>query len=193
MASAKLVRQEIYRYEAGKRTPRDWLAPIAQALGLSVPVLISDQPHADSLSGIWLSRYTYESTSMGRVTRSRYVVLRHLGNRLHGERLPGSNDSPIFLGTKDGPALTGTWSERTAAEGHHRGAVYHGALQLLVGITARTMSGMWVGFDRSFRVDSGAWSFTFETADTSRQALTRFNKPPATSVDPQPVRSPSGS
>ncbi|EDY44241.1 conserved hypothetical protein [Streptomyces sp. SPB074] len=103
----KLGRQEIYRYETGRRTPRDWLAPIAQALGLSVQALSGGQPDADSLSGIWHSRYTYESTKRGQVTRHHYVVVRQLGNRLHGESLPGSNDSPIFLDfTKDGPALT---------------------------------------------------------------------------------------
>ncbi|WP_406122217.1 helix-turn-helix transcriptional regulator [Streptomyces sp. NBC_00989] len=175
----KLGRQEIYRYETGKRTPRDWLAPIAQALGLSVHVLSGDQPDADSLSGIWHSRYTYESTSRGKVTRHHYVIMRQVGNRLHGESLPGSNDSPIFVDlTKDGPALTGTWTERTAAEGYYKGAVYHGAVQLLVEITGRSMEGMWVGFDKSFTINSGPWSLTYETADTSRRALTRFNRPP---------------
>lgn len=175
----KLGRQEIYRYETGKRTPRDWLAPIAQALGLSVHVLSGDQPDADSLSGIWHSRYTYESTSRGQVTRHHYVIMRQVGNRLHGESLPGSNDSPIFLDlTKDGPALTGTWTERTAAEGYYKGAVYHGAVQLLVEMTGRSMEGMWVGFDKSFTVNSGPWSLTYETADTSRRALSRFNRPP---------------
>lgn len=131
-----------------------------------MPVLSGEQPHADSLSGIWHSRYTYESTSMGQVTRHHYVIFRQVGNRLHGESLPGSNDSPIFLDlTKDGPALTGMWTERTAADGHYKGAVYHGALQLMVDLTGRTMHGMWVGFDKSLTVNSGPWSLTYVTTE----------------------------
>lgn len=175
-----LGRQEIYRYEKGTRTPRDWLAPIAQALGMSVQVLGGEHPSdAGSLSGIWYSRYTYVSTGQGEVSRHHFLIMREVGNRVHAESLPGSNDSPIFLDlTRDGPALTGTWTERTAAEGYYRGAVYHGALQLLVELTGRSAAGMWVGFDKSFTVGSGPWSLTYETADTSRRAVSRFNRPP---------------
>ena len=45
-------------------------------------------------------------------------------------------------------------------------------------MTGRSMEGMWVGFDKSFKVNSGPWAMTYETADTSRRALTRFNRPP---------------
>lgn len=175
-----LGRQEIYRYEKGMRTPRDWLGPIAQALGMSTHVLSGAQPgDAGALSGIWRSEYTYTSTKRGEVRRRHHVIVREVGNRLHCESLPGSNDSPIFLDfTRDGPALTGTWTERTAIEGHYRGAVYHGALQLLVDLTGRRAEGKWVGFDKSFQVDSGPWKLSFETPDTSRRAVTRFNRPP---------------
>ncbi|EDY44243.1 DNA-binding protein [Streptomyces sp. SPB074] len=88
------------------------------------------------------------------------------------DRLP---DSPLHESAR----LTGTWTERTAAEAYYRGAVYHGALQLLVEMTGRSMDGLWVGFDKSFTVNSGPWSLTYETADTSRRALSRFNRPPA--------------
>ncbi|MFG2862533.1 helix-turn-helix domain-containing protein [Streptomyces sioyaensis] len=176
-----LGRQEIYRYEKGIRTPRDWLPAIAQALGLSVQALSGeDSGGGEALTGIWCSRYTYHSTSRGQVTRRHFVNLRRIGNRLYGESLPGSNDSPIFLElTQDGPALTGTWTERTAAEGYYKGAVYHGAVQLLVDLPGCTMDGMWVGFDKSFKVNSGPWTLTYESADTTRRALARYNRPPA--------------
>ncbi|MEV0849285.1 helix-turn-helix transcriptional regulator [Streptomyces sp. NPDC049954] len=175
-----LGRQEIYRYEKGTRTPRDWLPAIAQALGLSVYVLGGEQPAGGgSLSGVWHSRYTYVSTGKGEVTRHHHVLIRQTGNRLRGESLPGSNDSPIFLDlNQDGPALTGTWTERTAAGGYYRGAVYHGALQLLVEPTGRDMAGKWVGFDKTFQVDAGPWQLSFVTADTTRGTLARLNRPP---------------
>lgn len=144
--------------------------------------LSGDEPgkSEDSLSGVWHSQYTYISTGKGEITRHHYVIMRQIGNRLHGESLPGSNDSPIFLDlTRDGFALTGTWTERTAAEGRYKGAVYHGALQLIVEPTGRGMAGKWVGFDKSFTVDSGPWALSYETADTSRRALFRFNRAPS--------------
>ncbi len=175
-----LGRQEIYRYEKGTRTPRDWLGPIAQALGMSTQVLSGQQPgQSGELSGVWRSEYTYTSTRRGQVSRYHFVLVREIGNRLHCESLPGSNDSPIFLDlTRDGPALTGTWTERTAAQGYYKGAVYHGALQLLVDLTGRSAEGKWVGFDKSFSVDAGPWRLTFESPDTSRRTLMRFNRPP---------------
>ncbi|MFG3252899.1 DNA-binding protein [Streptomyces sp. NPDC048172] len=147
---------------------------------MSVQVLGGQQPgNTGELSGVWRSQYSYISTRRGEISRHHYVVVREIGNRLHCESLPGSNDSPIFLDlTRDGPALTGTWTERTAAEGYYKGAVYHGAVQLLVDPTGRRAEGKWVGFDKSSTVDSGPWTLTYETPDTSRRALMRFNRPP---------------
>ncbi|MBR7676671.1 helix-turn-helix domain-containing protein [Streptomyces daliensis] len=180
VSTDSLGRQEIYRYEKGTRTPRDWLGPIAQALGMSAQTLGGDQPADNgSLSGIWRSEYTYTSTGKGEVARYHFMVIREVGNRLHVESLPGSNDSSVFLDlTRDGQALTGTWTERTSVAGYYKGAVYHGALQLLVELTGRSATGMWVGFDKEFVVNSGPWSLYFETADTSRRALSRFNRSP---------------
>jgi hypothetical protein len=62
----------------------------------------------------------------------------------------------------DGSILTGTWVEHTSPDGHYRGAVYHGALQLVLDPTGRKMTGRWVGFGRDHEVNSGPWELTFK-------------------------------
>lgn len=95
-----------------------------------------------SLRGIWHSHYTYESTGRGPITRHHHVIVRQEGNRLSVESLRDSNDSPVSLSmTMRGPIGTGTWTEHTAVDGYYQGAVYHGALQVIVDPTGRTMAG----------------------------------------------------
>lgn len=170
-----LGRQEIYRWEKGKRTPREWLAFIAKALGTTQDVLTSPEPgiaYGPSLGGIWHSHYAYESTARGIISRHHHVVILQSGNRLSAESLPNSNDSPVSLAlTMRGPIGTGTWTEQTAVDGFYQGAVYHGALQVIVDPTGRSMAGKWVGFDKEFRVDSGPWNL--ELVDTATDAATR--------------------
>ncbi len=178
-----LGRQEIYRWEKGKRTPREWLPFIAKAVGLTQDELTApDAPVADgiALGGIWHSRYAYESTGRGAITRHHYVVIRQDGNRLSVESLPGSNDSPVSLSfTVRGPIATGTWTEHTAVDGYYQGAVYHGALQVIVDPTGRSMAGRWVGFDKEFRVDSGPWTLNLVDTATDEVTRQRYGKSPA--------------
>ncbi len=56
--------------------------------------------------------------------------------------------------------LTGSWTDRTRTDGHYRGAVYHGILQLVVDPTGRSMTGRWLGPDKQFVINSGHWSLT---------------------------------
>ncbi|MEY9837553.1 helix-turn-helix transcriptional regulator [Streptacidiphilus sp. EB103A] len=176
-----LGRQEMYRYEKGRRTPREWLPFIAQALQLSVEELTALESSADGLSlvGVWHSRYTYESTGRGSVTRHHFVVVRQTGDRLTAESLPGSNDSPVSLElTLRGTVATGTWTEQTAAAGYYQGAVYHGALQLLVDLTGRRMVGKWVGFGKGFEVDTGPWELDFKDGSTEATILGQYDRSP---------------
>jgi transcriptional regulator with XRE-family HTH domain len=176
-----LGRQEIYRYEKGKRTPREWLPFIAQALRVSIEDLATPEGEKSpfALSGIWHSRYTYVSDSQGEVTRHHFLTVRHSGGSIKAESLPGSNDSPVSLElTIKGSVATGTWTEETAAEGYYQGAVYHGAVQMLVDLTGRRMTGKWVGFTRDFTVDSGPWEMTFKDASTSPATVRQYDRPP---------------
>ncbi|MFC8798974.1 helix-turn-helix transcriptional regulator [Promicromonospora sp. NPDC057138] len=183
-----LGRQEIYRWEKGKRTPREWLPFIAKAVGLAQEELAAPEvpvAYGVSLRGIWHSHYTYESTGRGPITRHHHVVIRQEGNRLSAESLRESNDSPVSLSvTMRGPIGTGTWTEHTAVDGYYQGAVYHGALQVIVDPTGRTMTGKWVGFDTEFRVDAGSWTLDLVDTATDEATLERYSRSP---VEPDAV------
>ncbi|MFD7306733.1 helix-turn-helix transcriptional regulator [Promicromonospora sp. NPDC059942] len=179
-----LGRQEIYRWETGKRTPREWLPFIAAALGTSHEELASPEgavAYGLGLSGVWHSHYAYESTARGTISRHHYVVIRQEGNKLSVESVPHSNDSPVSLAlTMRGPIGTGTWTEHTAVGGYYQGAVYHGALQVIVDPTGRSMAGKWVGFDKEFHVDSGPWILDLVDTATDAATLQQYNKGPVT-------------
>lgn len=180
-----LGRQEIYRWEKGKRSPREWLSFIAKALGTTQDELTSPDPdtaYGLSLSGIWHSRYTYESTARGTIARHHHVVILQNGSQLSAESLPNSNDSPVSLTlTMRGPIGTGTWTEHTAIAGYYQGAVYHGALQVIVDPTGRSMAGKWVGFDKEFRVDSGPWNLDLVDTATDEATRRQYDLSPLTS------------
>lgn len=134
-----------------------------------------------ALGGIWHSRYTYESTGRGPITRHHYVVIRQEGDQLTVESLPDSNDSPVSLSlTLRGPIGTGTWTEHTAVDGYYQGAVYHGALQVVVDPNGRSMAGKWVGFDKELHVDSGPWALDLVDVATDEAARERYNTSPPT-------------
>jgi transcriptional regulator with XRE-family HTH domain len=137
-----------------------------------------------SLSGVWLSRYEYPSSGRGAtLTGLHYVVLLQHGSRLTVQSLPGASlnpHSPLSMDlTVDGVTVTGTWTEQTAKDGYYKGARYHGAIQMLVDPTGRRLEGMWVGFGKDFSMNTGPWSFSFRTANRSRQSLAQFHRPPA--------------
>jgi hypothetical protein len=56
-----------------------------------------------------------------------------------------------------GPRLAVPVGQRRLGAGGH-GAVYHGAIQLLLEPTGRKMTGKWVGFGRDFDLNTGPWS-----------------------------------
>ncbi|MEU3355785.1 XRE family transcriptional regulator [Streptomyces sp. NPDC037389] len=141
--------------------------------------------HSDhgTLSGIWLSRYEYHSSGRGSdFTGEHFVVIIQHGNKLTARSLPeGSSnpDSPLTLDlTVDGNVVTGTWREGTAQDGYYAGAVYHGAIQLLVEPTGRKMTGKWVGFGKDFDVNTGPWELVFKDASTSKATMAEYNHRP---------------
>lgn len=78
-------------------------------------------------------------------------------------------------GSVDGAVLTGTWMERTSPTGYYKGAVYHGAIQLLTDPTVRSMHGQWLGFDKTSNINSGAWELSRVAAATTPSVLRRFH------------------
>lgn len=142
--------------------------------------------HSDhgTLSGIWLSRYEFHSSGRGAdFSGEHFVVIIQHGNKLTARSLPeGSSnpDSPLTLDlTVEGNVVTGTWREETARDGYYAGAVYHGAIQLLVEPTGRKMTGKWVGFGKDFDVNTGPWELTFKDASTSKATMAEYNRSPA--------------
>ncbi|WP_328410322.1 XRE family transcriptional regulator [Nocardia sp. NBC_00403] len=135
---------------------------------------------ANGHNGVWLSRYEYYSTGRDATfTAVHHVVVLQHDDRLTVRSLPGSAASSLEMDlTVDGNVATGTWSERTAPEGYYRGARYHGAIQLLVELTGTRMAGKWVGFGKSFDINSGPWELVLQDPSTSKATVDAFNRPP---------------
>ena len=130
------------------------------------------------LTGIWLSGYEYESTGRGASFMSRhYVAVVQHGGRLQARSMPGSRSRVMMDLTANGQVLTGTWTEETNPVGYYRGAVYHGAIQLLLEPTGRKMTGKWVGFGRDFDLNTGPWNLELVTTSITEQAMTEYSKP----------------
>ncbi len=132
------------------------------------------------LNGIWLSRYEYVSSSRGNKTFSNqhYVVILQRGARLQVRSLPKTTTGRVMMDlTVNGQVVTGTWTEETNSEGYYQGAVYHGAIQMLIDPTGHRMAGQWVGFGKDFDVNTGPWMLELVTADTGKDAMARYNRP----------------
>ncbi|MFI2489580.1 hypothetical protein ACH47X_21895 [Promicromonospora kroppenstedtii] len=129
-----------------------------------------------AFEGIWHSQYRYLSASRSAEHISEhYVVARQQGGRLIAQGLPHSSGSQVRLELAvEPPVATGTWRETTAPGGHYRGATYHGALQMVIDPSGRSMHGMWLGFGRRFSVNTGEWTLTWQEASTSKSAQRKY-------------------
>jgi transcriptional regulator with XRE-family HTH domain len=135
---------------------------------------------AAPLNGIWLSRYEYESSGRGGATFSNahYVMVIQHGAKMQARSLPGTATGRLVMDlTINGAVITGTWTEETNPEGYYQGAIYHGAIQMLIEPSGRTMRGKWVGFGREFDLNTGPWALELVTADTSPETMASYNRP----------------
>jgi transcriptional regulator with XRE-family HTH domain len=135
---------------------------------------------AAPLNGIWLSRYEYDSSGRGaRFANAHYVLVVQQGRNLAVRSLPGTSAGRVIMDlTVNGQVITGTWTEETDPGGYYQGAVYHGAVQLLLDPSGRKMSGKWVGYGREWEINEGPWSLELVTRDTSQAAQEARNRPP---------------
>ena len=132
-------------------------------------------------AGVWLSRYQYVSSGRGgaEFTGLHYVVVLQHRARLTVRSLQASADSTLAMDLSvDGSVVTGTWSEQTSPESYYRGAKYFGAIQMIADPTGHRLNGKWLGFGKEGEINTGPWSLTFQSADTSRSALARYGRPP---------------
>lgn len=153
---------------------------MAAALAVPLPAGKSGTVHGP-LTGIWLSRYEYVSS--GRDGQSfadqHHVLVLHRGAKLQARSLPGSAPSRLVMDlTVNGQVITGTWTEETNPDGYYGGAVYHGAIQLLLEPTGHRMAGKWVGFGRDFDLNTGPWTLELVSSDVSKDAQDQFGKQP---------------
>jgi hypothetical protein len=135
---------------------------------------------AAPFNGIWLSRYEYESSGRGGTvfSNAHYVMVIQHGAKLQVRALPNTTTGRLIMDlTVNGSVLTGTWTEETNPEGYYQGAIYHGAIQMLVEPSGRRMAGKWVGFGRDFDLNTGPWSLELVTTDTSPEAMASYNRP----------------
>jgi transcriptional regulator with XRE-family HTH domain len=145
-----------------------------------IPVTESKSAAQGPLTGIWRSRYSYPSSSRGKTYTSEHhvIVLQH-GARLQVRSLRGSGQGDIVMDLSvEAGVATGTWTEDTDQGGYYRGARYSGAIQLLIEPSGHRMAGQWVGYGRSFDVNTGPWQLDLVSADTSKQFLERYSSPP---------------
>jgi len=129
------------------------------------------------LAGVWHSRYFYTSSGRdGKFVGEHYLVLREQENRLLGQSVPHSTGSQLSVELIVTPPLvTGTWREKTSPDGYYRGAVYHGALQLMSDAAGRRMSGMWVGFGKDFTINTGLWELTWQDDSASKRVQRSYH------------------
>jgi transcriptional regulator with XRE-family HTH domain len=131
------------------------------------------------LTGIWLSSYEFYSSGRDQtLTSKHHVMVLQRGARLMVRSLPASASQLSMDLSVNGQVVTGTWTEQTQADGYYRGAVYHGAIQLLQEPTGHRMSGKWVGFGRELEVNTGAWSLTLVDDHVDQEAVERWNRVP---------------
>lgn len=185
----------VQRWEAGQVTqPRPDHARALEAvtglpaasLGFAWPVpdtAAPDPATADTvgaLSGIWLSRYEYHSSSRNADYLGwHHLALIHTSTRLQGRSLPGSSNSVLHLDlTVAGQVVTGTWTEHTHPASYYAGAVYHGSLQLLADPTNRRLLGRWVGFGRNGHINTGRWELTLRDKSLGKPALAKWDRRP---------------
>lgn len=120
-------------------------------------------PSPNPFGGVWRSHYKYHSSGRkGEFENEHLVRIYQTGRFLIVETIPGVNASYVIirLSLDDGIA-TGTWQEETNPDGYYKGAVYHGAIQLVVDKDNKTMAGKWVGFDKESNVNTGPWELTY--------------------------------
>lgn len=134
------------------------------------------QGELSDLSGIWRSEYSYYSLGRGQQFSSvHYVIIRQQARQLSIESLPHSTGSELKLSlTVDGLTATGSWEERTSPTGYYKGAVYRGAMQLLVAPSGGRMTGKWLGFGKRFEINTGDWELTLESRSLSRRSASEY-------------------
>jgi transcriptional regulator with XRE-family HTH domain len=144
------------------------------------PLAGAPRPVHGNYSGVWLSRYSYWSSSR----QAMFDSLHHVRILQHSDQLTvttieGSADSVLTMGLSvEGSVITGTWRENTAREGFYRGAIYFGALQMQADATGRRITGKWVGFGKDGETNTGPWQLEYLDGSTDKATVAKYARPP---------------
>jgi hypothetical protein len=104
-----------------------------------------------------------------------YVAVRQDGRSLSITSLPHSTGSELEMSLAvDQMTATGSWAEHTSPTGYYKGAVYRGALQMLIEPSGGRMTGRWVGFGKRFQINNGDWELIRESRSLSPRTLKRY-------------------
>jgi hypothetical protein len=108
-------------------------------------------------SGKWQSSYTFTTDSPDAAFTDAYDVdIRLAGNQLVIQSLPKEDGSYILIRvTLDDRILTGTWYEQTAPDGHYKGVIYYGPIQMVMDEDGNAMRGKWLGLDDKMIMQGG--------------------------------------
>lgn len=115
------------------------------------------------ISGKWRSKYRYSSGSRDDELVSEHVVVFEVNeNQVIGKSVADVSGSELTLElVVEDNILTGIWTEKTSPTGDYKGALFHGALQLILSEDGNLMTGKWVGYNSSRSVVKvGDWEFT---------------------------------
>lgn len=114
-------------------------------------------------SGIWLSKYTYHSDSRNQdFEDTHYVRIYPRRDKLVIESIPEVNRSyVVFNLRRHDDIATGTWQETTDPEGYYKGAIYHGAIQMVISPNGKSFKGRWIGAGKDKVINDGPYELTY--------------------------------
>jgi hypothetical protein len=110
-------------------------------------------------SGVWHSKYRVPSGPEGKIIETEHdVVMYRQGNHLIIETLPKEDGSYMMARFAiDGRIVTGTYHSENSPKSSAKGAVYHGAAQLILNEEGSTLKGKGVGFGKNMEVKISDW------------------------------------
>jgi hypothetical protein len=117
------------------------------------------------LSGVWLSTYSFVSSTNGELmVTDHYVEIHRVGSQIIVQSIPTSNGSYMMARfTLEGRVLTGSYYSQTDASATTKRSLYYdqGAAQMIISEDGKTIAGMGVGYTRDMVVIPSEWRMTF--------------------------------